>query len=614
MDLLIVNSEAGLSQLPVRDPHSARMICLDFGTQSAAKSRGWPAILYDQDLDAKLAQKADRLAYTLAQNWQIASGKDFTTYEGISLGQAHGWTLWWTVLMPRFKFAAAMQTLIKIEKPSHIFYDASMVGWRAQILQIAKASHRKIQLIPFGSASMSKDPGVMGGSFSGWKPMRFMQLKGAASQLIRLGHRLSHPRAERPVRVLAGTYFSTFNVWSAWAKAKGAGGERRPPFELVLLSPPMTLLRRGEFISCMPDIFRMEEGITAANPTSLERIRTSWESAKKSAAYRRAYRLGEMELFEVFEQELDAIVSQTFRQYALEYEQYDAALEEQNIGAMVLSFDVTPRETLLIQAAKKRSIPTVTLLHGFPFLHEFNHDENLKTDELLVWGGWMQKRFGKAAKGKRIRITQTGNPKFDSIDPLALTRPWAPPNARKPRILILSFPRIVNSALTSDGETEAHVLELISALNGLEADISIKLHPSESIPYYRSLMQEHGLRAQVMKEGDILEHIKKSDIVIGPISTALLEAMLMGKPTLYFNKTQFRCDAPLFNGQDGLREYTDAKEVRRSITRLLKNEPDAMEGHRPSRERMEYYCGPLDQKSSQRALKAIERILDERAR
>jgi len=588
---------------PEMGTQKRRIVCFDASIMQSLALQGLSVMVYDSEIEPALGRRAEELAFELSKSWHLLGDEDFTAYKNISLGQSHEWTLWWWSLCPKIKFVVALQSLIRREKPSTIQYEEGICEWKIEILQKLAAAHSPtIKITPFSQAAPKKNTQNKQNANTSFVRWMSEHLKISAFAFLSFIGPIRRRPARSRIRVLGGTYFSILNVWARWAKER--------PFELVLLDPPAQMLQKKGFAFSMPEIFKTPKE-RKADGEQLRQIQKRWVEAKGNKSYRSRYRMDGFDYFEVFESELDEVVANTLPKYAQEFEADQHSLASERIGLVALPFDVPPRESLLIQAAKNARIPTVTILHGFPFLPEFDDRDNLQTDYLFVWGKWMQERFEKMGKGKKMRIIQTGNPKFDSIDPHLLENPWTPPKGRS-RILILSSPQLGSSVLSSDEEPSRYAQELLEALKDLGADITLKLHPSEKEKTYQELLGSLSESITITRSGDILAYVEKSDIVIGPQSTALLEAMLMGRPVLYFNKTGFRCDAPLFNNRDGLREYTDAKEVRRSIDRLLGNEPKAMEGHRPSREQMEYYCGPLDGKSSQRVLEAIGRILDER--
>lgn len=117
------------------------------------------------------------------------------------------------------------------------------------------------------------------------------------------------------------------------------------------------------------------------------------------------------------------------------------------------------------------------------------------------------------------------------------------------------------------------VLDSIKKLNLID-NLIIKLHPSENEKWYETKLNELNLNPTIVKECNILELINSSDLLLSRVSTTILEAMLVGTPSILLNLTNARFHISgtyLFSKDDFLIKIKNQEELTTILKKIYYN-------------------------------------------
>lgn len=87
------------------------------------------------------------------------------------------------------------------------------------------------------------------------------------------------------------------------------------------------------------------------------------------------------------------------------------------------------------------------------------------------------------------------------------------------------------------GDTETMATAVIEATKRLDAQLVIKLHPSEEFAVYEKVATETKSGAIIVRDIDLYELLDACDVMITHLSTAAIEAMIFDKPVILLNLT-----------------------------------------------------------------------------
>lgn len=210
---------------------------------------------------------------------------------------------------------------------------------------------------------------------------------------------------------------------------------------------------------------------------------------------------------------------------------------------MVAENDNTYCEKMIICAAKKLGIRTVVVQHGETWIGDSFKDKDLSThdfypliaDIFLAYGkvnsDWL-KEMG--LEENRIRIT--GSPRFDSY--YRDDRQQHNGKASKKRVLILLNDFGFNEGVVTQdmpiSQIYRHLLELLKLARALpEIDFIVRPHSKEHL--WGQILKDELTRTRnltVSRQGTLVGLLKDTGLVMGYLSTAMVEALIHRIPVI----------------------------------------------------------------------------------
>ena len=191
------------------------------------------------------------------------------------------------------------------------------------------------------------------------------------------------------------------------------------------------------------------------------------------------------------------------------------------------------RGRCFIVAGNKLNIDTYAIQHGIinesssPYIINTNYKAGLVAKNTFVWG----------EKYKELLIEHTNVYKKENINVVGQVRTdylvqngYLKSSKRSGPLRIFYATQHFRDLL------EPATLMLFKALNLMKEDyeLIIKLHPGDlSFEFYKDMVEKfHIKNCKIMKDGDLYELIKWSELVISVHSTVVVEAALMNKPSI----------------------------------------------------------------------------------
>jgi predicted glycosyltransferase len=110
---------------------------------------------------------------------------------------------------------------------------------------------------------------------------------------------------------------------------------------------------------------------------------------------------------------------------------------------------------------------------------------------------------------------------------------------------------------------------------------------------------------------DLVSLLKVADIVVGQPTTGLLEAMLVGKPVLFFSVMMSR-DMTWWLQYGEINTIHEPSQLSPAILSLLQDPKKRSVIIRNQNEFLERFVGPVDGKASQRTIWLMKQIIKEK--
>ncbi|MBA7532400.1 hypothetical protein ES705_24626 [subsurface metagenome] len=201
----------------------------------------------------------------------------------------------------------------------------------------------------------------------------------------------------------------------------------------------------------------------------------------------------------------------------------------------IIANDFNSAERIAAGYFKQKKIPTLYIPHSaIPIIPELITKSDI---EYYALGGESDKNYYVRRGIPEKNIINTGIPRYqnlyegkikelDSIRDMFDGKSY---NFQKKDITILLTTNPID-----DESNEKIINSVIKALMELNLvnNLIIKLHPSESGNLHKKITQKLNVNPVIVKDYNILELIKSSDLLISQKSTTLLEAMIIGTPMI----------------------------------------------------------------------------------
>jgi len=257
-------------------------------------------------------------------------------------------------------------------------------------------------------------------------------------------------------------------------------------------------------------------------------------------------------------------------------ENYPNLIDETNPSVIVFGNDWSSEEIEVIAKARRRGIPTVCIQEG-----------------CLDWGDSyrrMERSDFPFVQGPltlhylyRDSYFITGNPRFDDIAKL--------PQPEPPTVMI-------NCNFTYGIYEDARyqwIKDVVAACKTLGLDFFISQHPRDKI----SLI---GLPVRKSNVFIVHQHIAECNLLVTRFSTLVYEAMLMGRPVIYYNPHGEQMATFNEDSSRGLYKVYESAQLSAAIRAAL----DRVELEEPLRETfLNLHCGSHDHLAAKRCAMAL---------
>jgi hypothetical protein len=228
--------------------------------------------------------------------------------------------------------------------------------------------------------------------------------------------------------------------------------------------------------------------------------------------------------------------------------------EKPNIILLVDEYLLFGRSLLI--AATEKQIPTFAIQHGVITIthpgYIYNKQEVAQDGnpffpyspiptKTALYGKYYERILIRQSAYPKSRLVITGQPRYDVIQSASdiyykqdfCRRYNLDPSKNFALLITQPFP--IKKARTE------FVIPTSQALKQIEnLQIIVKPHPSESAHWYADLLTRHGIEATVLSpKSDTIEALSISDLVIAVNSTTIIEALLLNKPVVVVNLSNF---------------------------------------------------------------------------
>lgn len=566
----------------------SRYLCTTWAAREALLAREVePDRLWD-GISREVGAALDTFVLDRAMRWYRDGDADVTEFYGMSLGGIHEWMTWFSTFVPVYKFGAALHYWLAREQPTRVWLDAALDAHWPAVLAAALA-----QWQPAARSIILNGSNSTAGALRPWRPQMLRPrhyLAGAAWNILARLRRTFSSHSAR-------THILSFN-YHTLESVLGALLAEPQRFRVSLADRPspryrwLALKRGAELMLPQP------MPLTGDDRRRVRDIQDRWHALADTADFQQQFVWAGCNLWPALYPDLARIIDVDLPRTAALAKGYFNTLRRARPDCILLPFDSAYLHQTVIEAARQLNIPSVVMLHGLPGIYHRGGCSQ-RSDYLLVWGDEIARRFVQAGR-RADRIFQVGMPQAAAA-PMTTARRH---QAATATVLLLTNPFGNGTVLSAEDDAEIYLFAILDELcRRPNLQVLLRPHPSESAAYYQqSVMARHYDRVQLAATEPIPDLLSRSDLVIGPISTVLVDALLARVPVVCVNFGKITYPAP-FDGRWAVPLVTTIHELRAQLDRL---EQDAFGDQASSI--IDGFCGPRDGQTLRRVLDTLEQL------
>jgi len=259
-----------------------------------------------------------------------------------------------------------------------------------------------------------------------------------------------------------------------------------------------------------------------------------WKNEKKFEEF---FSIDGKSFWKLIKNQFQKMVEKRFVEAVNRYIQIENLFQKTRISSILEWADNGFEEKIVVDIGKKNKIPIYLLQHATaPINEKWNKYHNLMPYfpssgiKLITWGKAM-KNFVLQNKILEKQVFDLGSPRHDEF--------FSTQNlSNKNTILIAANGFMHNNFAGNDTRSYQYLEDYFSEICRIVPHISskqiiVKLHPGQFYYDMKQLIQEIDPKIPIFQNQNIINSIKKCDIMISlNYSTALLDAMILQKPTM----------------------------------------------------------------------------------
>lgn len=270
--------------------------------------------------------------------------------------------------------------------------------------------------------------------------------------------------------------------------------------------------------------------------------------------------------------------------------------------------DSSVNDLCWILAAKAQGIPTLTQLHGAVYVRPTGYIWGRSfSDRLAVWGPMMRQWYVEETARPPGQFACVGYPyfegyrqRYEKLDRSAILRRIGLEDRRPVILFLVSMTGgAVASYYRSQRKVYASFLESLQTVPNAQA--VIRTHPASDPSLPRYLADANSIRCLLNPPITLMELLKVSDVVVGQPTTALIEAMLVKKPVIFFSE-QMAEDLMWWLQHGNLRRASTSPELAALLARVLGDNEERARMIRDEDGFLPKVTGPIDGLAGRRTI------------
>ena len=218
-----------------------------------------------------------------------------------------------------------------------------------------------------------------------------------------------------------------------------------------------------------------------------------------------------------------------------------------------------------LQYKKENKLENILIQHGI-FDTDYGFSEGFGSDLYILWGKYSEEVKKRADTYNIIKsppLIVLGNPKIEQLlKDYKMSR-----SNKKCKIIFVSTPKLPHNLNHRSIELFA---KMVTKYN-MEHDYEIiyKLHPAEDLEDYRVLIEKNLIKNnQLIRNINIFDLIEDNSVVLGTVSTVLIEVVALGIPVIQLFSQE--CETLNFDlEKGGIKSPSNIKELYTMVNKIV---------------------------------------------
>jgi len=301
-------------------------------------------------------------------------------------------------------------------------------------------------------------------------------------------------------------------------------------------------------------------------------------------------------------------------------------LQKTNAGVLLVDEEASYESRTLVLVAKQMGIKTAEYQHGVIVSYFL---QKVYVDKMFVWGDYFKSKVKETVDIEEHSIAVVGpvhldylwryrNPKIQEAHNRSDLRKKFKISSRKPILLFTphSFRKGSRGGLLLSHQTreesEQMMDDVLDAASDNKCHVLIKLHHGDDNSFfYKDRIKNYKVPIpySIVQKGTIYELLNASDFLVTPLSTAILEAIILNKSVVFLDYGMQRQAYPYARWR-AVPCMDKIGMLTREIRQLLDHGSDRVFRFEEGRRRIlnEFVCG-MDQSSGQRLRREVEELI-----
>jgi hypothetical protein len=563
-------------------------------TRAALQRKGALVATLAQFLEAPDIAWLESTAAYIAHNWYLADDRDRSLYRDVSLGSCCEYDLK-AKSIRLLKFALTCRRMLSRYPGRPVYSDYAADAPEARLLAALGVDARPLA----ERAAERLDPAVAPVRSSRRSITQIFDQRGRAVGLTLARVLSAFVGRRQPVvlpTVVVRPSQQTMAMLERWAL-------RRPRrvhmsiwmSHLIFPRRLVGLLRAGATLVAAVSSHGPE------NPADLETAMDGWSSDARTTL--NIAELTGFPLQDTFDALFARVADREFPRYAAIVDHAYEALEHPPAAGLVLPNDCQGPMRAWALVAKRTGTLSIIVQHGH--LDYVEDGDHFVGDFSAFWSQMVCDQYESLGLEPE-RMLVTGSPNADiSVahrdQPLASTRPT------KTRVLVITTGNPGVQAYVEETWLTDYVVRVLADLcdGTQEYDVSLRLHPGESLALYRQLIAPWiDQLVAIGDRGSLGECLSRADVVVSPPSTVVLEARARGIPVVLLPIASVDGRCTNLRDVEGVLALEPHESVKDGVRRIKGGERPAAH----PQVSLADYLGPADAGAGLRLLEAVEAV------